>query len=144
MAKDWKDEYLRLLSERNTPMRICKEMKIPYDRVKKARKDPDFVELENEAKLLYQENLYEEVYEKCGQNPTLVFKFAEKVVDALKVEPSTLINIDASEKTVLGISQEECFNQTKKLLENFKGKQRRIQTCDGAKALIQGGGSNGN
>ena len=136
----WVEPYLAELSETNTPITICKQLGIHYQSVCSYRKNHEwFAEEERMAKLAYQESVYKEVYEQCKAYPNLMLKFAERVVEELKPpNQQTTINIDNSQcKTVLGLTQEECYEETQRLLQNFKSKQKQITNVDASKSLIE-------
>jgi hypothetical protein len=113
----WRVEYLKRISKCNTPDLVCADLGYCWSSIIQARQDPEFKQAEEFANKLYQDKIYKEVEEMVQDIPALKFKFAERVVDRLKNDVPT-INIDQSKKnvTLLGISQEQIYEQTKKLL----------------------------
>ena len=75
----------------------------------------------SEARELYQEQVFTDLSLKVKDNPALFFKFSEKVIESFKVKPAE-VNIDTGDKsvTILGLSADQCYQDTQKLLESLK------------------------
>ena len=109
-----------------------KELGVPMDELRKARKeDKEFVQKEKDANALYQDILLEEITEYVEEFPAFKVKIAERLIDRLKPETAkTTVNINNTEQSVnlIGLTEQETYNDTKKLLDYVAGKQKSIQS----------------
>ena len=118
--KPWKIEYLEALSFCNTPLMIINKLGISYNQLQHAREDEEFKEQEYVARQLYQERLYSDLESKVKDNPSLLLKFSEKVIDSLKDQPKNIeINTGDKNVTILGITSDQAYEDTQRLLESI-------------------------
>lgn len=131
---EWEEEYFAQMEQRDAPYTIIHELGRAYSLVLKRRKeDPEFARREQEAVARYHEKLYEELREFVEEYPALRFKFAEKVVEKLKVPQAKVdVNIDASQNlTLVGLDQKQCYEDTQKLIERFTDRNKQLTGSNG-------------
>jgi len=116
-----KKKYLIALSESDTPLLIIDKLGISYQQLKTARQDEEFKESERLANEMYQERFYELIKEKIKDNPNLLLKFGEKIVNKLKEDKTVNINTGDNTVNILGITNEQGYADTQALLKSIQG-----------------------
>ena len=122
-SSHWYKEYLTQLELRDCPFTIARELGINYKQVEYHRiANESFRELEIQARERYQEHYLEKLKVACAAHPNLMLKLGEHLVKRLEPKGSGNIEINnvQTDKTVIGLTPDECQEQTQRLIGAYR------------------------